>query len=71
LKLEFSGQIFENSVQMSKFHENILPVGAELYHTDGQADKHDEANSHSLQFCKRTKKKTSPFCAQSVFICSV
>ena len=38
----------------------ILPVGAQLFHadgwTDGQTDKHDEANGRFLQFFERVKK---------------
>jgi len=30
----------------------ILQVGAELFHADGQTDKHDEANSRFSQFCE-------------------
>jgi hypothetical protein len=30
----------------------IRPVGAELFHADGQTDRHDEANSRSSQFGK-------------------
>jgi hypothetical protein len=29
----------------------IRPGGAELFHTDGRPDRHDEANSHFWQFC--------------------
>jgi hypothetical protein len=29
----------------------IRPVGAELFHAEGQTDRHDEANSHLSQFC--------------------
>ena len=36
---------------------NIRPVGAELYHTDGrtdgQTDRHDDANNRFSQFCGR------------------
>ena len=28
----------------------IRPVGTELFHADGQADKYDEANTRFLQF---------------------
>jgi len=31
----------------------IRLVGAELLHTDGRTDRHDEANSLSSQFCER------------------
>jgi hypothetical protein len=29
------------------------PVGAELFHADGQTDRHDEANSRFSQLCER------------------
>ena len=29
----------------------IRPVGAELFHTGGRTDSHDEANSRFSQFC--------------------
>jgi hypothetical protein len=29
----------------------IRPVGAELFHEDGQAARHDEANSRFTQLC--------------------
>jgi len=32
----------------------IHPVAAELFYADGQTDRHDEATSRFLQFCKRT-----------------
>jgi len=32
----------------------IRPVGTELFHADGQTDRHDEANSRISQFCERT-----------------
>jgi len=32
----------------------ICPVGDELFHADGRMNSHDEANSRSSQFCKRT-----------------
>jgi hypothetical protein len=28
----------------------IRPVGAQLFHTDGRKDRHDEANNHFSQF---------------------
>ena len=31
----------------------IRPVGAELYHVNGQTDGYDEANSRFSQFCER------------------
>jgi len=32
----------------------VCAVGAEVYYTDRQTDRHDEANSCPLQFCKCT-----------------
>jgi len=32
----------------------IRPVGATLFHVDGERERHDEANSRFSQFCKRT-----------------
>jgi hypothetical protein len=31
----------------------IRPVGAELFHIDGQTDRHDKANGRFAQFCER------------------
>ena len=31
----------------------IRTVGAELFHTDGQTEKHDEASSRFSEFCER------------------
>ena len=42
MKPEFSRQIFENT-QISNFMK-IRPVRAELFHAEGGADRHDEAN---------------------------
>ena len=33
----------------------IHPVGAQLFHADGQTDRCDEANSCASQFCKVPK----------------
>ena len=30
----------------------IRPLGTELFHADGQTDRHDEANGHFKQFCE-------------------
>jgi len=46
-----SRQILENA-QISKSMK-IRPVGAELFHADGQTVRHGEANSHFLQVCER------------------
>jgi len=32
-------------------------VGAELFHADARADRHDEANSRFSQLCQRAYKK--------------
>ena len=37
---------------MSRFMK-IHPVGAELFHEDGQTDVHDEADIRFSQFCER------------------
>jgi hypothetical protein len=41
--LEFSLQFFSKSIQVSNFIK-ILPVGAELFHEDRQADLHGETD---------------------------
>jgi hypothetical protein len=33
----------------------ICPVGAEMWHADGQMDRHDEANSRFSQFILQTR----------------
>jgi hypothetical protein len=45
IKLEFSRHIL-NFIK-------IFPVGAELFHADGQTDRHDEAIRYISQFCER------------------
>jgi len=57
MKLELSLQIFEEkNTQISDFIK-ILPVGAELFHEDGQKDRltdtHDTTNRRFPQFCGR------------------
>jgi hypothetical protein len=37
----------------------ILPLGAELFHAEGQTDRQDEANSRFSQFCERVQKLRS------------
>jgi hypothetical protein len=34
----------------------IRPMGAELFHVAGRADRHDEASSRFPQFCVRAQK---------------
>ena len=41
--------------QISNFMK-IRPVEGELFHLDGQTDRHDEANSSCPQFCGRAEK---------------
>ena len=52
MKPEVSRQIFEKKSSNTKFHENPLS-GNRLFN----ADRHDEANSHFSQICKRLKKQ--------------
>jgi hypothetical protein len=42
------------NTQISNFTK-IRAVGAELFHTDGRTDRHEEANSRFAQFCDRTE----------------
>jgi hypothetical protein len=30
----------------------MCPLGAELFHSDGQIDRHEEANGRFSQFCE-------------------
>ena len=43
---------FSKNTQMSNFMK-MFPVGAELFHADGQTDRHGEADSRFPQFCER------------------
>jgi len=52
MKLVFSRRIFKN-IQIPNAMK-ILLVGAEFLHTDGQTDRHDEANSRLMQFFEST-----------------
>jgi len=43
----------------------IRPVGAEMFHADGQTDRHDEANSRFGNFVnapKNTRQRTILIC---------
>jgi hypothetical protein len=44
---------FSKHNQTSQLMKIVL-VGAEFFHEKGRTDRHNEANSHILQFCKRT-----------------
>ena len=48
MKFQFSRQFYEKKSLNIKFHTN-RPVGAVLFHTDGQI--HDEDTSRFLKFC--------------------
>jgi len=50
MKPEFYQQIFEKKFQISNFMK-IRVVESELFHAEGQTDRHDEANSHYSPFC--------------------
>jgi hypothetical protein len=43
---------FHKNTQISNFMK-MRPLGAELFHADGQTDRQDEANSGSSQRCER------------------
>jgi hypothetical protein len=49
MKHEFSSQIFEKYPNI-KFHEN--PTSDSQIVPCGWTDRHDEANTHFLQFCE-------------------
>jgi hypothetical protein len=49
--LNFCDRVLKNT-QVSNCMK-IRPVGAELFHADGQTDKHDEAKGRFSQFCER------------------
>jgi hypothetical protein len=37
-------------------NKKILPFGGELFHADGQTDRHDEANTRFSQFCESVRR---------------
>ena len=45
----------------------IRPVGAEMFHADGQTDRHDEANSCRSQFANTPNKSTTHYSYSVVF----
>jgi hypothetical protein len=55
MKQAFSGQIFEKYSILN--FTKTRPAWAEMFHTDGwtdgQTDRHDEANIRFSQFCER------------------
>jgi hypothetical protein len=56
MKPEFSRQIFEKTAQISSFIK-MRPVGAELFHADGQTDGRNKANSRFSQCCEKRLKR--------------
>ena len=57
--LEFSRQIFEK-VSNIKFHQ-ILPVGAQLFHTDRQMDKRTDITTLRVAFRNFANTPTNDF----------
>jgi hypothetical protein len=55
MKFQFFPNTFKKNAQISDLMK-IHPVGAELFHEDGQIERqtHEEANSHFLQFLTYT-----------------
>jgi hypothetical protein len=51
IKIEFIQQIFKKNYQISNFMK-IRPLGAELFHADGQTGRLDEAKGLSSHFCE-------------------
>ena len=47
---------FEKNIPVWNFTK-IRPAGAELFHADGNTDRHADAKSRLSEFCKRTKKR--------------
>ena len=45
----------------------IHPVGAELFHADGQTDRHDEASSRFSQFCEKRLKSKQYNCSANIY----
>jgi hypothetical protein len=56
--LDIYRHIFEKSSNI-KFNENPYIGSRELFHRDGQTDRHDKANSHFSQFCEHDKNSTA------------
>jgi hypothetical protein len=54
MELNSSQQIFKkySILNFIKMH----PVAAKLFHAEGRADRHDEANNRFSQFCKRASR---------------
>jgi len=52
MKFEFSGQIFEKKLQMSKLIKSVQWESSCSMRTD----RHDEANSRFSKFCESTEK---------------
>jgi hypothetical protein len=67
IKINFLDR-FWKSTEMSNFMR-IRPLGAELFHADGQTDKSEKAKSRFSQYCARayTSAPVAPFLFISVF----
>jgi hypothetical protein len=68
MKIQFFLHIFQK-YSNAKFHENP-PSGNRVVsrgRTDGQADRHDEANSRFLEFCERFPKMDGAVYPRHVF----
>jgi hypothetical protein len=69
MKLDFFPCRFWKYIQISNFVK-IRPVGAELFHADGQTDGPGEATSRFSQFCERRLQLLNSFSSSySLFFC--
>jgi len=56
MNLEVSSHIQEKNLLKKSSFTKTRPVGAALFHADGQTDRNAEANSCFSQFCERALK---------------
>ena len=61
---------FPKNIQMSNLMKT-LPVGAELFRTDGQTDKRDQTNNSFSKFSEKATKKLRYAPYQCVHRCSI
>jgi hypothetical protein len=57
MKFELSRQVSKNA-KISNFNK-IRPVGAELFHVDGQTGRHVEANNRFTLLCEESAQVIS------------